>query len=258
MDPGEEGAFEIAAGRVEVTDESAGVHDHDPVRDPGDLVEVVAADQDRGAGRGAFEQGVAQDEHARRIEGVAGLIQDNESGCVLESRGEADALPVAKGEASDPAVGDALQPPPPDGLHGAARTRVPEPGSEIEVGCHGELRVSERHLDQLSDLTPGAGWHLRQGVAVDADLSGVGTEHAEREPHQGGLAGSVQADERDDLSRTDRQLQIVYAGAAGEGATDPVELEHGQRSPAASDRAGPAAVSVMIATARATPFSVWS
>ena len=46
--------------------------------------------------------------------------------------------------------------------------------------------------------------------------AGVGSEHAEQQPHEGGLAGAVEPDQGVDLAGLDVEVDVANAGAAAE------------------------------------------
>lgn len=104
QDAGEERLFQVGAHRVEVSDEPTGVHDHDAVGDPGDLVEMVAADEHGGPRPRPAGQSIAEQEDRGGVEGVARLVEDDEARVVLERRGQADALAVAERESAEAAA----------------------------------------------------------------------------------------------------------------------------------------------------------
>ena len=62
--------------------------------------------------------------------------------------------------------------------------------------------------------------------ALPADRAGVGRQHAEHDPHRGGLAGAVGADEAEHLAWRDGERQPVQGHHVAVAARQSVELEH--------------------------------
>jgi hypothetical protein len=50
---------------------------------------------------------------------------------------------------------------------------------------------------------------VRHGLSAPLDLTGVGRQHPEDDPHRGGLAGPVGADEPEQLALGDGARQVV-------------------------------------------------
>src|SRR6185437_13194952 len=88
------------------------------------------------------------------------------------------------------------------------------------------LRVEAALLRHVAEAAAVLGRH---GRAVEDDLAGVGLEDAERDPHGGGLAGAVAADEAGEASRTDVEAHVVERATVAIRLRDAVEFEHGSR-----------------------------
>ena len=91
----EEAMLDVVGRRVQVADEAAAVDHDDAVRDAGDLIQMVAADEDRRAGVGPPEQAFAEADDARRVERVGGLVEHDHARVVLQRGRQSDALAVA-------------------------------------------------------------------------------------------------------------------------------------------------------------------
>ena len=87
-------------------------------------------------------------------------------------------------------------------------------GTWTSPGTPGRCRAAGRR----------AGERIVDGVAVEADLAGVGAGEAVDDLHQRALAGAVLADERVHLARVDVEVDaIVRATPPGNVLRDPAE-----------------------------------
>ena len=65
----------------------------------------------------------------------------------------------------------------------------------------------------------------RDDLPVEEDLALVGLEQPVKDVHQRGLAGPVLAEQRVDLPRLDREIDVVVSYEAAEALGDPTQLE---------------------------------
>lgn len=148
---GEEGPFQVRACSVEFPDQPAGVHQQHTIGDTGHLVEVMTADEDRRTRPRPAQQLLAQQDHRGRVEGVARFVEDDHARIVLHRCGEADSLPVARGQAPEPSVGQRRQPPSLQRRGHLRRRSSVQPRGQAQVLLSRELRVGQGHVDQRAD-----------------------------------------------------------------------------------------------------------
>jgi hypothetical protein len=74
----------------------------------------------------------------------------------------------------------------------------------------------------VADASPQRTGRVARVAPVQPDHAGVRPQHPEDQPHQGGLAGTVEPDERMDLSWVHHEIHAVHTGAPGEHATQAV------------------------------------
>ncbi len=80
----------------ERSDEPPRIEEGDAVRDPGHLVKVMARDEDAGALGGSPQQRLPKQDDPAGVEGVRGLVENDEPRAVQEDRGEAEPLAVSE------------------------------------------------------------------------------------------------------------------------------------------------------------------
>ena len=102
------------------------------------------------------------------------------------------------------------------------RRHAVQPGQVDQLLADLHPRVEAALLGHVADLAPGL---QRDRCAVPPHLAGVGGEHAERDPHRGGLAGAVAADEAEDLAGADVEGHVVERDHVAVPLRHPVDLQ---------------------------------
>ena len=172
----------------------------------------------------------------------------------MQDRGdELDLLLVALGELLGTPVGhlgdaEPLQPAE-RRLARLVRWLAVERGEVDELVEHAHPRIEPALLGQIP---PGAPRDLGHGLAVPADLAVVGVEDAEADPHRGGLAGAVRAEEPEDLAARHAERQPVERERGGEPLRDVIDLEAHEAIPCGSP-AHPARSPLVVAQATDAP-----
>ena len=185
-------------------------NDPDPIAQPLDELELVAREDDRGARIGLLAEHGAHDVDGQWIEPRERLVEDEQLGREDERGCQLDALLVAEAEGLQLVVttllqAEALQP-----AHGGCpRVRVGHAVELTEIAQllgHAHLRVEAALLGHVAD--PASGLE-RQRAPAERDLAGIGRQHAEHDPHGGGLAGAVPPDEPEQLPGADLEGQVL-------------------------------------------------
>ena len=222
-------------------DASAAEH-RDPVRDLQHLVELVGDEDDGGAGLG---QAADDPEQLLRLEGRQDggrLVQHEDVALAVERLEDLHPLAHADGEVLDLGVRVDVEvvllaqlddssarrlaveraDRPADAL-GAQRDRL----DDVEDGD--ELEVLVDHADAGVDRLP----RVREGTRrpVDQDLARVGLVQARQDVHQGALAGTVLAQQAEDLPAVSGDGDPVVGEHAREALGDVLQLEAHRRLP---------------------------
>ena len=200
-------------------DDAAVAHDGDAVAQAHGLVQVVGDEDDRLLELLLeFQQLVLHVTADQRVQGAEGLVHQQQVGVGGERAGEADALLHAAGQLVGPGLLPAGQAAQGERLVGAACALGAGHALHFQtvggVLAHAAVReereVLEHHADLLgADLAQFAGAERGQVLAVEAHMPGGRLEQAVQHAQQGGLAGTGQAHDDEDL-----------AGLHGEGRVD--------------------------------------
>ena len=177
-----------------------------------DEVELVAGEHDRHAPVGQLAQHAAHHVDADRVKAGERLVEHQHLGVVHERGRELDALLVAERELLGAVVGALAQPEPLDPALGRrgrlALVVAVQPRHVDDLFADAHLRVQPALLRHVAEAPAHRGV---DGPVAPADLAAVGLEHAEDDPHRGGLAGAVGADESEQLSWLDGERQCRRA-----------------------------------------------
>ena len=193
-------------GGCAFADHTAFVDDDDAVGESVGLFEVVGGEQD---GFAARSEGADLGPHTPArfdVEADGGLVEEDEVRIAGESEGEEDALLLAAGELAEHARLDAF-----------------EAGSANQVGIgHGigvvaakdiDVLANPEHLGGPADLQHDAGTEARGGVARVGVEDADGAAGRRAQPHEeldgGRFAGSIWAQESDDLSAMQGKRDVV-------------------------------------------------
>ena len=171
-------------------------------------------------------QGAAEGVDPVGIESGEGLVEDQEVRFVDEGDSELHPLLVTQRERLDRVLrplGD-TQP-----LHPALRCRVRLPlGDAVQLGhvdqliAHPHLRVQPPLLRHVADPPP---LLRRDRTAAPENLTGIGGEDAEDDPHRRRLAGPVGTDEAEHLAGPDREGDVLQRGLLAIALAQPEQLQ---------------------------------
>src|SRR6267378_3392560 len=107
---------------------------------------------------------------------------------------------------------------------GLGRARL---GGHAHVVEHGDLREDVGDLERLgqAEAVHALGRQPRDVLAPEADASGVRREQPRDDVEEGGLAGAVRSDHREDLAGLDAEAHVRQRGQRREALGDVVDLE---------------------------------
>jgi hypothetical protein len=168
----------------------------------------MAGNQDRTALRGERPEQITDPSHALRVQPVHGLVEDENGRIAEQRRREPQPLAHAQREAADPLAGHIGQT---DSLHCGhycGRGDGVGPGDPAQVLDRGPARMHGVGVEQRPDHVHRM---LDRGVrsAADECVARGRCGKPKQDPHCGGLAGAVRAEESGDHARTDGERQVV-------------------------------------------------
>ncbi|CCH16009.1 Protein of unknown function [Micromonospora lupini str. Lupac 08] len=195
-------------------DDLAVVHDRDPVAERVGLVEVVRGDEDGHAVAAQSPDLVPHVGAALRVEAGGRLVQEDDLRLVDDAERDLDAPTLAAGVGLALAVGVLGEL---EGLQRAdgALLRVGladavHPGVQDQFLAGGGLVPGAAALRDVADATPHLRRVLAQVGAGDGGLAAVRLDERGEHPQRGGLAGAVGAEEAEDLTLGDLQVDAPY------------------------------------------------
>ena len=208
-------------------DDPAVDQDRDPVREPLDVGEVVAREEDRDAGRPQLGDDPAGRGAALRVHPGGRLVEQQDLGTPDERQREAEPLPLAAGQAPVAGVGRVPEPDEVQQLVGVARVRVER--RVLAEGLarprpHVDAAALEHQPDPGSQLAPAGrgvqpqhpgGPGVRPAVPLD-DLDGRR------------LARAVRPEERHDLAGPDLERDAVDHRSIAVPLDQAIELDGGR------------------------------
>ena len=214
-DGGAHGRLEL--GRGALGDLLAAVDDGDQVRQPVGLLEVLGREQDGGAVGHELLDHHPEVAAAGRVEARRRLVEEQHRRPVHEGGTEVEPSSHAAGVGPRRTVGGMGQPELLEELVGPGHVRrlgeVGQLADEAEVLPPGEVLVDRRVLAGQPDALADG---LRVARDIDAEHAGPPGRRAEdgrQDPHGGGLAGAVGAEQTEDGAPLDLEV-------------DPVEGDH--------------------------------
>ena len=215
-----------AAGRHE----APAVDDRHAIADALDELELVGGEDDGDAGTRALGEHLGHDVGADRVQAGERLVEDQDRRVVDERGGELDALLIAQRQLLDVlrrALGDAEAVDPAGG--GRVGIVAAVQGREVaKQAVDAHLRIQAALLGHVAERP----LHLAgDRLAAPAHVAGVGLQHAERDPHRRRLAGTVGADEADDLALGDVERQAVERDRLSVASRHVAQLQHCGGSP---------------------------
>ncbi len=175
----------------------------------------------------AVAQGVEYVEEPRAVGGGEGggrLVEHDELGAGGEGAGDGDERALGGAEAGDPGVGVQVPGDDPQGL--VAALPGPPPGDQSAAagvaGAQGDVLGHRHPRDEPEVLVdeghvPGCGM-AAEGMAGHRDLARVGPVHPGEHLDEGGLSGSVGAEQGEDAAAPDVEVDRVQR----EGAAEPL------------------------------------
>ena len=239
----------LVSAVVERLHHLAAAHDADRVGHRHDLAQLVGDEDDRLA----LLLEVLED--AEQVVGLRGgqdagrLVEDQDVALAVERLQDLHPLLQPDRELAHHGVGvdlelvlvlEPLQLRPRLGERGAQQP--PVLGAEDDVLEHGEgldqHEVLMHHADPGADRRQAVG--DRHGLAVDADLAGVGLVEAVEDRHQRRLAGAVLADDAVDGAAADGEVDVPVGLDRPEALGDADELDGERRAAAPRRRLRPA------------------
>ena len=195
------------AGPLQVADPAAG---HQPaVVDDGDRfahrlgrLHLVGREDERPAAVAELHERLAQEDEVDRVEPGERLVHQQHVRSVQHRRDELDLLLVPLRKLLGPPIRVLGDP------------EAGQPGERLALRAVGGVAVQRRVVDELVEdvhprvqaallgqIAPRPPRQLADRPTVPADLAGVGPDDAEADPHRGRLAGTVGAEEAEDLAR---------------------------------------------------------
>ena len=203
--------LQLVAGAL--GDHLAVIDHHDLVAQPVGLVEVLGGEQHGAAGRRAGLDRLPHADPAAGVEPGGGLVQEQHGRPGDERGGEVEPAPHAAGVGLGRPLGGVDELEPLEQLVGALlRRRLPEvvePPDHLEILEPGQVLVDGRVLAREADLGPqrgGVALHIEPG---DPGRSRIGLEQGGEDPHRGGLAGAVGAQQAEHTARAHGEIDAV-------------------------------------------------
>ena len=216
-----------------LADDPAPVDDGHRVARPLHLVEEVGREHDRAALGHQSEDHVAHVLHARRIEAVHRLVENEQLRIAEQASGHAEALAHAHrvlGHLVVGAVGDAH--PLERRTDAAAGRGLAGRGQDLQVLAAGQVAVETWLVDDGAHPGQCLGPVAGHGVAEQRHGAGVGVGESEQHPDQRGLAGPVRAEVAEGAAPGDEEFDPVDGHVGAEALGQPVDL-HGPVGPRA-------------------------
>ena len=199
---------------------------HDPISHPGHLIEMLAGHQDRDSVfTGAHPQQLADPYHPKRVEAVAGFIQNQHIRPMNQGHRDPETLPIAQRQRASRSMLPMVQLQIGDdrGRGDARRPPIPplQAGRGVDRFRHSQLAIPRRSLNQVPHSAPHSPVGVDHRAAQHLRRSAVRSQHAQQQPHQSRLACPVETDQRDNLPGTDFQVDagnsLLVAEAPGDG-----------------------------------------
>jgi hypothetical protein len=205
--------------------------DHQVVAEPLDQFELVAREEHRHPGRGPVAQHVDHHLDGERVEARERLVEHQHLGLVHQGGGDLGALLVAEGELLELLAGAFAQAEPLEepgrAAFGVGAAQAVQPAEVDDLVVHGHRRVEAAFLGHVAEAVAD---RSGQRPAVEGHLTGVGGQHAEDDPHGGGLAGAVRADEPGQPAARHGERDVLQNRPVPEAAADGIDVQHGGHS----------------------------
>ncbi len=188
------------------------------------LLQLVGAEHERLPGVTELEEGGLQQRHVHRVEADERLVHQQHVGVLEHGRDVLHLLLVSLGQCLGSAVGEVRDPEalePRHRLPPRLRARHPVEGGEVHQlvdDGHGQVEPA-----LLRHVAPRAARPRACRLPVPGDAALVRLHEAQDDPHRGGLAGAVGAQEAEDLPRTDGKGDAVEGLHLAEALAEAVD-----------------------------------
>ena len=172
-------------------------------------------------------QPLRQPGQAFGVESLLRLIQDQQLPGTDECRGQSQPAALPRGQRAGQLAGlrnqlDLLQ----HFIDYLVRIGDPvRPGQQIQMLDHAQVGKEVKIIDHRSNVAPDLGRRLRHGVAANLHAAIVWTISANQAAQQGGFAGAVAPRERNRLSGTHLEAELVEDGVRPECPAQAGHLE---------------------------------
>ena len=214
------------SGDVTGLDRDALLHEGGLVADGLQLLQVVRGDDDRLRAALAADQG-AQVVGVAWVEAGGGLVEEDEVGAAEESLGDADTLDLSVREGAGATLAELAEVDEAEHAGGLALggggVHALQAAEEHEVLAHGDVAAEQGVLRERAEATLEVAGVGR--AAEDLDLAAVGPEIAAAQAEEGGLAGAVGADQREDGAAWDLEVRAAQRVHVAEALVDLIEVE---------------------------------
>ena len=213
-------------GDRSLPDDLAPVDDGHGVAGALDLVEEVRRQHD-GATLGHERQDhVAHVEHARRVEPVHRLVEDEQLRIPEEAGGDAETLAHAHGVLRHLVVGPVQDADPLERrLDAALGRRLTRRGEDLQVLATGQVAVEAGLVHDGPDPGQRPVTVAGDGVAEEGHRAGVGVGQAQQHPDQRRLAGTVGPEVAEGAAAGNEELDVVDGDVVAEALGQPVGLD---------------------------------
>jgi hypothetical protein len=198
------------------------------VGEPLGLVHVVRRQEDRGAAVGEALDDRPGLSARRRVEPGGGLVEEQQLGPADDAQAEVDPSLLAAREATDARVGlrcevDEVE-------HLAHRPRCgEEPAEHAQRLGDGELGIEAGRLHDEPDAGTPAPVASPRVDAQDGHSAGARSQVALEDLERRRLAGTVAAEQGDDLARTDLEADVVDGDHRAEAVRQVLDGDRGHR-----------------------------
>ena len=195
-------------------DQPAVVEDRDPVGELVGLVQVLRREEDRDAAGDEVADDLPHGAAAARVQAGGRLVEEDDARVADQAHREVEPAPHAAGVGG----GRSCVPPRPGRTGRAARRRAAGPRARPRW-CRSAIRI--RFSSPVSRLSTAENWPVTPIAARTASgsrarswpatrsVAGVGADQGREDLDDGGLAGAVGAEQREDRSLGDVQVDAV-------------------------------------------------
>ena len=198
----------------------------DVIRYPLDVGQLVRGEEDGPVGPAREEDhGLDQRPARYRVQADGRVIQDQQLGLRGERQRQAEAGPLAAGQALHPGGGPQAE------VADDAAEDLLVPGGiearlEIAAFPHAHPAIELVLFGQVADARPGLRRQRANVVAEDGAPTARGREQPQQHADGGGLAGAVAAQQREDPAARHLQVQFIHRRPRAEVARQTLGADH--------------------------------